>query len=298
MQRIIQNGIFTVLLVLASVALWAQETEKPAQTPENAPGGAETAKTGAKETESAARQKTAPKPTAPVIGFHEDALFVSIFGGKALAPNGSFIRHEKYYDSWVRTAIVQGTFGEKSVLQPGLPFIADYLPGDTYQFDLEYGLFEHLGLGLSLFQYDVKVARQDVHTFPFDVRIYDPVPTRRRLFRGTTAAVMLSFHPLSRKEIDPYLTARAGGASFTGEAHQFGFHDNLRFTNEIKNGTSMMVGAGLGVNLFWNDLVGLKMEASFNRQFLRSALFSTRTLNTYHGEIGVIFNYRSLAKAL
>ncbi|MCB1173118.1 MAG: hypothetical protein KDK39_06120 [Leptospiraceae bacterium] len=228
-------------------------------------------------------------------GFYEGVILFSLMGGQTLAPSGSYIKDEKYYDDTVRTRIQLGEFGPPSLLQPGVVFQPEYLAENIYQMDIEYGVWEHFGLGLTLFQFYMNARRQDIHNLPNNIVFYDPLPTKSNLYQGTGASMLFSYHPFTKKFIDPYLVLRAGVVGFTGEGHQGPYKDATRFSNKIHNGLGAVIGGGLGTNVFIGRKFGIKLEADYYQQFLKSDLFSKRNLNTYHAQIGFFMNVSSLA---
>lgn len=232
-------------------------------------------------------------------GFYEGVVLIGFMTGKTVAPSGSFLQHEKVYDQRMRDSIATGA------VQNALPAIdvgylqAEYVPEEIGQLDIEYGAWEHIGMGLSVFQYRIRAVRQDsFRTRDSYGHMYNPVPRERTIYQGNAVTMMTTFHPISRRMLDPYLALRFGFVGFTGEANAGLEPDPYRTGNKLRNGLGSVVGGGLGVNIFLGRTMGIKAEASYNRKFLKSDVFDRRTLNSYHAQIGVFFNYNTLARRM
>ena len=286
---------FTLLLtgVLISGALQAQtitpETKEGEVTPIN--------KTSADRvsTNDAPKKDTLyPKFINPP-GFYEGAILVSLSRGITISPSGSYLDHEKVYDENVRTNIAVGGYNNSSPYQPGVAFQSEYVPGDIGQVEVEYGAWENVGLGLTINQYSIDALRQDVYPgFSYFEPWYQPVPEQRQVYRGTMASGLLTFHPISRSLLDPYVALRLGIVGFTGEAHAGLTYDRFRYTNKVR-GIGVGYGAAFGVNVFFGRTMGIKMEAGYNRQRLKADVFSGRTLSAFNAQVGFFINYSSLA---
>ncbi len=232
-------------------------------------------------------------------GFHNRSVLFAIMGGPTLQAAGSFINHEKSYDQALRVQSLLGNVPIKllDATLPGPTFSFKYLPKTIGSMDYERGLFNHLGLGMNVYHFSLLSSRQDVKPgFRYSAAGYvrqdyvDPFPTENRLFQGTGGLLQVVLHPLTRNSIDPYLAVRAGFVGFSGTAHNGLTYDPTRVDYKIHNGVGYAGGAALGVNLFFGSRFGLKMETTFLRQALKSDLFSNRSLNTYHFQVGFFFN--------
>lgn len=231
-------------------------------------------------------------------GFYQGVLLIGAAAGKTAAPGGSFIALEKYYDQRLRESIVTGTVRGVSA-EPGGPpltYESEYLPGTFRNLDIEYGAFEHFGLGFSVFSYSIDVLRQDLFPQVGQLRnVAEPLPRRRRLYEGTAATFLFTAHPFSRSLLDPYIALRAGFVGYGGEAHANVDPEVFRFSNRIRNGVGLAYGVGLGMNLHLARAFGIRVEGNYTRQILKSDLFSSRDLSAYHATIGVFFNYNTIA---
>ncbi len=234
-------------------------------------------------------------------GFYEGALFLGGAAGKTAAPGGSYVTLEKYYDQRLREGLLTGTVRSVATGPDGTPltFESEYLPGTFRSLDIEYGAFEHFGLGLSLFSYSIDVLRQDLFP-PVGVfrNVAEPLPRRRRLYEGTAANFLATYHPVSRSFLDPFVALRAGFVGYSGEAHAGVGGTSTRLTNRVRNGVGGVYGAGVGMNLHLGRSMGIRVEGSYTRQILKSDLFSSRDLSAYHATIGVFFNYSAIAAGL
>lgn len=219
-------------------------------------------------------------------------------GGGTLAPSGSFISHEKNYDSTLQYKIVtkevsQDYYPQGLIRndQPGLYFKPTYTPGVASQFDFEYGWKEKIGLGFTVMQNSMKAKRQDVIPgLSYYKEYVDPFPRERTIYRGNSMSFLATYHPIPKNFFDPYLAARAGVVSFTGEAHSGNSHDRFVYSNQITSGIGSIVGLGAGLNIYLGRYFGIKAEVDYYREFLKADQFSMRTLNSYQAMVGVFVN--------
>jgi len=246
-----------------------------------------------RNTENSNSAPPRPRPR----GFSEGGLYISIIKGRTMSVSGSFIDHEKAYDAQVKNQIRSG-FLQQPILPGGetIYFDSQYIPRDSGQMDIEYGISNYFGTGLTAFQYTIGVQRQDiVPALSYSRPVLDPLPQERNLFQGSAVMALGTFHPLPGRILDPYLTLRGGFVGFTGEAHAGVTFDRYRYSNKIQNGLGSAVGGGLGLNVHLTSTTGIKMEAAYYREFLRSDIFSTRSLNSYHVQIGIFINYTNIS---
>lgn len=206
-----------------------------------------------------------------------------VYMGPALAaPAGSFIRHEKLYD---RTLALTGQFGQLESAIPILPpivFSSSYENGGLFGVDIEYGLNSHLGAGLTLSVTNVFARRQDViRGLSFTRQILEPVPEESTLLSVASLQLLFTLHPLPAGRLDPYVALRGGPAFASGEAHS-GYHPDLGRANDaIHNGRGFSWGGGLGVNVYFNELLAINLETSYQFSALRADQFDGRT--SYNG---------------
>ncbi|XDD47501.1 hypothetical protein AB3N60_05285 [Leptospira sp. WS39.C2] len=231
-------------------------------------------------------------------GFYQGAFLISFMGGGTLAPSGSFISHEKNYDSALQYKVVTKEVSQDYYPQgvvrnqdPGLYFKPTYTPGVASQFDFEYGWKEKIGLGFTVMQNSLNAKRQDVIPgLSYYKEYVDPFPRERTIYRGNSMSFLATYHPIPRNFFDPYLVARAGVVSFTGEAHAGLSHDKFVYSNQISSGIGSIVGVGGGLNIYLGRYFGIKAEVDYYREFLKADQFSMRTLNSYQAMIGVFVN--------
>lgn len=225
-------------------------------------------------------------------GFYQGGFFLSIMGGRSIAPGGSYIRHEKDYDRRLAMQVQQGQIVNPVSAPADLPqtFDAQYTPGYSGQLDLEYGTFSHVGFGFTMTQFSIKADRQDVMLSTRRPPIVTPVPVATTLYRGTTATGLAAFHFFEKTVFDPYLAMRAGMVGFSGEAHAGDMPDPNRLGNRIQNGIGIATGLGLGVNIHMTREFGIKAEAEYHKQYLKSDQFSSRTLDTVTAQVGIVVN--------
>lgn len=228
-------------------------------------------------------------------GYYKGAFFISLIGGRSIAPTGTFIRHEKTYDKILSLQIRNGDYINpitSNLPNTSLPpnFDAQYTPGYTWQIELEYGTFSHFGFGFAINQFSIEAKRQDIMMTGASPPIVSPVPLSTTLFNGTSAVGVATFHPIQKAVFDPYAVVRLGAVGFTGEAHPSTIPNPNRLSNSIENGLGLATGAGLGINIHISRAVGIKAEGFYHRQYLKSDQFSTRTLNTFTAQIGIILN--------
>ncbi|TGL72131.1 hypothetical protein [Leptospira jelokensis] len=262
-----------------------QTESKPNQTPE------EIQKNNAELEKYYAKLKYPP-------GFYEGAFLISFMGGGTLAPSGTFISHEKNYDNVLQYKVVnkevsQDYYNQGNIRneESGLYFKPTYTPGVASQFDFEYGWKEKIGLGFTVMQNSMKAKRQDVIPgISYYKEYVDPFPRERTIYRGNSMSFLATYHPIPRNFFDPYLAARAGVVSFTGEAHSGITHDRFVYSNQITSGIGGIVGVGAGLNIYLGRYFGIKAEVDYYREFLKSDQFSMRTLNSYQAMVGVFVN--------
>ncbi|MDX1960702.1 MAG: cell envelope integrity protein TolA [Leptospiraceae bacterium] len=227
-------------------------------------------------------------------GFYEGAFLMGFTGGSTIAPSGSFIQHEKNYDEVLQRRIYNKEISQGIIDGPngnGVFFKPTYIPGVASQFDFEYGWKERFGIGFTLMQNSIDAKRQDVIPGASYFReIAELVPRQRTIYRGNSMSFLATYHPLPRTFFDPYLAARVGIVSFTGEAHSNIVNDRFAFSNQITNGIGGLFGVGAGLNIYLGRYFGIKTEVDYYREYLRADQFSTRTLNSYQFMIGFFVN--------
>jgi len=256
-------------------------------------------KNAAKPEEKSEPQPVTEAPSA-APGFHTGAMIFTFMGGPTIQAMGSFMDHEMAYDSALRTQVQSGVIPEKlgDNTFPGPTFTLKYRSSPILQFDYEHGLFSHLGVGFTLYHFSIQAQRQDVRpgfrqTGPNTTArqdYVDPFPHESLLFMGTGGMLQAVFHPLSENSIDPYVAVRGGIQGHTGSAHEGLYYDPLRFDNKIHNGVGFAMQAALGVNVYMNSHLGFKVEGTYLRQFLKSDVYSARTLDTYHFQAGIFLS--------
>lgn len=242
-------------------------------------------------------QKLYPKMIHPP-GFYQGALLIGGAYGKSIAPNGSFVRHEKNYDKTMSLLIQNGEYTSGVEGLQNAYYEAEYIPKNTAQLEIEYGLFENFGIGMTALQYVITAKRQD-YIYGSDRMgdvLYEPFPTEHQLFSGNAVMILGSFHPVSRSILDPYFTIRVGGVAYTGEAHSDLLYNPNRSSARVRNGIGKVLGAGLGMNFHVSSAMGVKIEGNYYRSFLSSDQFASRTLNTYNVQAGFFINYVALAE--
>lgn len=223
------------------------------------------------------------------VGFHSDFLALSISNGRAIAPSGSFVDHEKRYDRSLRVRTATG--GIPPLLGAVTPpiFDSEIVPKESVSGDLEAGVFPYLGMGIFGNYTRINITRQDVVPLSPQVfrTIVEPVPITRTLYRGNTAGGFLSLHPFPGRRVDPYMQVRIGGGGFSGEGHAFLDYDAYRPTNRIRNGTVALYGGALGCNIYVDRGLFFKAETNYAHQILKSNMFASRSLNLYSVNIGI-----------
>ncbi|TGL91040.1 hypothetical protein EHQ68_06095 [Leptospira congkakensis] len=283
--------MITSLLLSANVSFAEPILKKEDKPPVIQNNSEEAAKSSAELEKYYAKLKYPP-------GFYEGAFLVSFMGGGTLAPSGSFISHEKNYDNVLQYKVVRKEVGQEYYPQTanqgdgaGLYFKPTYTPGVASQFDFEYGWKEKIGFGFTVMQNSMKAKRQDVIPgLSYYKEIVDPVPRERTIYRGNSMSFLATYHPIPRNFFDPYLVARAGVVSFTGEAHSGITHDRFVYSNQITSGIGSILGVGAGLNIYLGRYFGIKAEVDYYREFLKADQFSMRTLNSYQAMVGVFVN--------
>lgn len=231
-------------------------------------------------------------------GFYQGAFFVSFIGGSSLAPSGSFINHEKLYDSILQRRIYNREVEQGPFVSPegqGIYFRPTYSPGPASQFDFEYAWQEKIGLGFTIMRNSIQAKRQDIIPgVSYSREIADPIPRQRTVYDGRSVSFLATYHLIPRNFFDPYFVARVGIVSFTGEAHSGIIHDRFSYNNQITNGLGWIAGLGGGLNIYLGRYLGIKTEIDYYKEYLRSDQFSNRTLNSYQAMIGVFVNLSNL----
>lgn len=223
------------------------------------------------------------------VGFHSDFLALSMSNGRAIAPSGSFVDHEKRYDRSLRIRTATGgippLFG---TVTPPI-FDSEIVPKESVSGDLEAGIFPYLGMGIFGNYTRINITRQDVVALSPQVfrTIVEPVPITRTLYRGNTAGGFLALHPFPGRRVDPYAQLRIGGGGFSGEGHAFLDYDAYRPTNRIRNGTVALYGGAIGCNIYLDRGLFFKAETNYAHQILKSNMFASRSLNLYSVNIGI-----------
>ncbi len=233
-------------------------------------------------------------------GFYDGILLISMMKGVTMATSGSYIDHEKLYDEQLKDRIRSGAVQQQWL--PGFDqvyFDAQYIPRDTSQLDMEFGITNRLGVGFTAMQFGIDVLRQEtIPGISYRKEVVDPLPVQRSLFRGSLLMGLLAFHPMPERILDPYVGVRAGFLGFVGEAHAGIYADPFKQTNEVRNGIGTAAGAAIGLNIHFSSYAGLKIESAYFREFLKSDLFSQRTMNTYHVQAGFVFSYNSISDSV
>ena len=237
-------------------------------------------------------------------GYYKGIMLMSFIAGGTHAASGCYIQHEKNFDKSNEFRIAAGDIQTDFMGNKAHFFQPEYIPGDSGEFDLEYGLTDHIGLGFSMIQFSIYSIRQDLYNVStynsnplYQRDVIDFVPQERLLYRGSIAAFLANYHFLDKSFFDPYVSVKAGVLLFKGEGHETVYNDPARYNNNINNGLGTYISAGAGLNIHFGHYWGMKTEASYSRQFLRSDMFKSRTLNVLQVQIGLFMNYTNVARS-
>lgn len=249
-------------------------------------------------------------------GFSKGFVYFSMGAGDLGPPRGSLIDHEKQHDAQLRAQALSGTLPVK-LLNINVPptviapfFDTTFSTGTAYQFDLEYALTDHVGLGLSHSQLLIRMKQQDVIS-TYSTAIVGGEPTLRRsdsifllplgssLYDGNLVQVLLTYHFLSNHKIDPFVALRLGGSRFHTMAHAElnpldPNPDQFRYLRQTQ-GSGRAVGLGAGTNVHFTDQYAIHVELAGQRQYLKSDLFPRRSLTTYQFTAGLTINVTRFA---
>lgn len=244
-----------------------------------------------------ATEPTSPPPQAEPDrdpGFHKGAYIFSFTGGPTTRASNSFMNNERAYDENLRFQTILGTipvFGNPPCCGT---FSSLYNRQPITQFNYERALTDHLGAGFSLFYFSIRGTRQDIlpgyRTIapatgtPQNTVL--PIPTEDMLFMSSGGLLQAVFHPLHNTFLDPYIAVRGGIEGHSGNAHPGSYPDPTRYDTHIRNGVGLAAGAALGLNVYMGRYFGFKFEATGLRQFLQSEMYSARTLDSTHFQIG------------
>jgi len=235
-------------------------------------------------------------------GFSKGSLLWGFTGGALLDLSGSYISHEVSYDNSLRekslAQSIQGTHDFDTITR-GPTYELKFITRPTAHMNFEYGLTDHIGVGLDIVHMDIAAVRQDI--VPSYTLIggqltrqdyLDPFPMQDTLYKGTGMLTQASYHPLSNSLFDPYAMVRAGVIGFTGTAHRNVYYNPNRLTNQVHNGVGFAYDLAAGVNLHLTSFFGLRIEMNYMQQYLKSDTFDRRTLGSYELEGGLFFNFK------
>lgn len=250
---------------------------------------------------------TEPAPVEKTPGFYAGTVYFSFSGGIPFS-EGSLIDQEKAYN---RSMFARATINNLSVRffnynLPGLVLPFRYKSEGGGSADFEYAFAEHFGAGISYSHFQiVGFQPESFPDFPAGATalsaaresiILTQLPYN--LYNGNTYLLHLSYHPISANRIDPYLSLRAGFVDFETFAHPNLNFDPFRFFSPQARGYGTAVGGALGTNIHWTQEIGFKLEVSYTREYLKSDLFSTRSLNLFRFGFGIIFNMNEIAEVI
>ncbi|MBL0265326.1 MAG: hypothetical protein IPQ05_16045 [Leptospiraceae bacterium] len=246
----------------------------------------------------------AAPPKKAVIGFQKGQFYLSASTG-LLTASGSLIDTDRSYNDTLSTQSQLGLIENKTQ-----PFVTPfkYKPSGSNSGSLEYSLTDNIGVGVSMLQFSIHgngqsryqnysntgASGNSNYVRTKDQTLYS-VPGSYLMYSGTNMMLSGSYHFISKSVLDPYVHLKAGGGTFLSSSHRNLYDDDKYFlkTGDF-SGLSKIVGIGAGVNFFILEEMGIKFELEHYRQYLSCTNFSSKTLDTTHVQIGLVFNLTTL----
>ena len=229
-----------------------------------------------------------PSGGTPILGFYDGRItYSSMIGPSLSAPSGSYINAEKQYDDYLRARVYTGEITSDPFGFPARYYNANYQVKGIVLIELEAAFSEHFGAGAGLFTSSIKTRRQELLPFTDSNgnRILD-YPDRRTAYSEGGLMGFVSYHPISRNAVDPYLKVRTGITFASGYAHQYVLQDPYVYDNRMSNARGIVYGGSLGLNFYLSPELGLNLELTSLGRTLNADQFSSRTLTTNYATIG------------
>lgn len=238
-------------------------------------------------------------------GFYKGIFLLSGTTGNSFHTGGSLISREKEIQKNLKTETASGQTPLRLLGQDATPLLglpnSQFSTPTSYRLFFEYGVTDKIGLGFaaSSFSMDATNNREYLdfprlspsHPNPTYV---EALPYTRRFYNDKMYSLAVSFHPLSRSRIDPFVNLEAGIVQYTTSSRNI--HPSTAFEPVTSTGTGYGVRAGAGVNFFLTPEFGLQLEISGQKKWLKSDIIGNTNLESVQIQMGFLFNFENIAK--
>lgn len=241
-------------------------------------------------------------------GFYKGVLLFSGTVGNPFASGGDLTDREKDIQKNLSLRSSLGLTPQKlygvSSLPPGIGLPdTNFKNLNSARVLLEYGLTDNIGAGLSLSTFSMDSVNN--RELPDYLKItqnpnqllatyIDAMPKTSRFYSDQTYSGVLSYHFISKKRFDPFVYGEAGLVIFESSSRQL--KQNYLFESENRRGTGFGAGAGAGMNIFLTPEFGFQIDISARKKWLRSEQLGNSNLTTAQIQLGIIFNFETIAK--
>ncbi|TGK03263.1 hypothetical protein EHO58_12580 [Leptospira selangorensis] len=238
-------------------------------------------------------------------GFYKGIFLLSGTTGNSFQTGGSLISREKEVQKNLKAESASGHTPLKLLGQDASPLLG--LPNSqfstpvSYRLFFEYGVTDKIGLGFaaSSFSMDVTNNREYIDLSRLSPSQPNPtyveaLPYTKRFYNDKMYSLAVSFHPLSRSRIDPFVNLEAGIVQYTTSSRNI--HPSTAFEPATSTGTGYGVRAGAGVNFFLTPEFGLQLEVSGQKKWLKSDIIGNTSLESVQIQMGFLFNFENIAK--
>lgn len=253
---------------------------------------------------SAVAAEDANKP----IGFYQGAVIFSVTWGQSLGTGGTLVDHEKEVQRDLQVKNTQGLLELRAgpyVLPQGSVQPVSIDAGPAVTGIVEYGVFDHIGMGFVFQTGRVDSVRQTEKLFFLPTGAGQPsrtdifisaIPEKAALVSSRSALFQLSFHPFAKSNFDFWIAGRAGFVDTRSVYRSLPAVPTSPFARTEERGQGSAVGCALGINIPLNEDFGFTGEISAVRNTLRGSSYSGETLFATFATAGFFFNFDNLRK--
>ncbi|EMJ97870.1 hypothetical protein AB3N61_12055 [Leptospira sp. WS58.C1] len=238
-------------------------------------------------------------------GFYKGIFLLSGTTGNSFHTGGSIISREKEIQKNLKTETTSGQtplrlLGQDVSPPLGLPN-SQFSTPTSFRFFFEYGVTDKIGLGFAASSFSMDATNNREYLDLPRLSSSQPNPTyveafpyTKRFYNDVMYSLVVSFHPVSRSRVDPFINLEAGLVQYSTSSRNI--HPSSVFEPITSTGTGYGARAGAGVNFFLTPEFGLQLEISGQKKWLKSDIIGNTTLESVQIQMGFLFNFENIAK--